>query len=122
MDTLPSSLCNSDAIHTKLKHSLIEAAPLSNVTFSHERNRRSTGNLNEWKDRYLHKRQRRTIDPTKTTCTLYLQADHLFYQKFYSNEENVIEQLTQHVQGVNEIYSGIGKSDFVFNYYARQRR
>ena len=57
-----------------------------------------------------HHRQKRTmIDPTRITCSLYLQADHLFYQKFHSNEETVIEQLTQHVQGVNEIYGAIGK-------------
>lgn len=49
----------------------------------------------------------RLIDPLKTTCTMYIQADHLFYQKFDSNEDLVIEQLTQHVQGVNEIYRKI---------------
>jgi disintegrin and metalloproteinase domain-containing protein 10 len=55
-------------------------------------------------------RRRRAIDPTKTTCTLYIQADHLFYKKYGRNEERVIEQLTQHVQGVNQIYSIIGTS------------
>ena len=65
-----------------------------------------------------HSRQKRTmIDPTRITCSLYLQADHLFFHKFHSNEETVIEQLTQHVQGVNEIYGAIGKSLFIVLYW-----
>ena len=59
---------------------------------------------------YLNFRSKRsTVDPRKTTCTLYVQADHLFYQKFDRNMETVIEQLTQHVQGVNDIYHKIGE-------------
>ena len=58
---------------------------------------------------YLHQPRRKTIDPSRTTCTLYMQADHLFYKKFHNNIELVIEQLTQHVQGVNDIYNRIGK-------------
>jgi len=48
-------------------------------------------------------------DPTKTTCTMFLQADHLFYQKFHSDMDVVIEQLTQHVQAVNDIYRSVGQ-------------
>jgi len=48
-------------------------------------------------------------DPSKTTCTMYLQADHLFYQKFNSDIDVVIEQLTQHVQAVNDIYRSVGQ-------------
>ena len=59
-----------------------------------------------------HRQKRAMIDPARITCSLYLQADHLFFQKFHSNEETVIEQLTQHVQGVNEIYGAIGKFMF----------
>lgn len=51
--------------------------------------------------RHVHKRA--TIDPKKTTCMLYLQADHLFYQK-YGTEEACIEVMTRHVQRVNSIY------------------
>ncbi|XP_042902129.1 disintegrin and metalloproteinase domain-containing protein 10 isoform X2 [Parasteatoda tepidariorum] len=43
------------------------------------------------------------IDPQKSTCMLYLQADHLFYQKMGS-EEACIETMTRHVQKVNGIY------------------
>ncbi|KAK8776284.1 hypothetical protein V5799_030371 [Amblyomma americanum] len=43
------------------------------------------------------------IDPKKTTCMLYLQADHLFYQRMGS-EEACIETMTRHVQKVNSIY------------------
>lgn len=44
-----------------------------------------------------------TVDPRKTTCMLYLQADHLFFQK-YGTEEACIEVMTRHVQRVNDIY------------------
>lgn len=57
--------------------------------------------------RHVHKRA--TIDPKKTTCMLYLQADHLFYQK-YGTEEACIEVMTRHVQRVNSIYKATGKS------------
>ncbi|XP_035228085.1 disintegrin and metalloproteinase domain-containing protein 10-like [Stegodyphus dumicola] len=43
------------------------------------------------------------IDLQKSTCMLYLQADHLFYQKMGS-EEACIETITRHVQKVNGIY------------------
>lgn len=49
------------------------------------------------------------IDKKKTTCMLYLQADHLFYQKMGS-EEAAIDVMTRHVQRVNSIYREIGKS------------
>ncbi|KAL1424539.1 hypothetical protein MTO96_020086 [Rhipicephalus appendiculatus] len=47
------------------------------------------------------------IDPKKTTCMLYLQADHLFYQRMGS-EEACIETMTRHVQKVNSIYRTTG--------------
>uniref|UniRef100_A0A0K8SE87 ADAM10 endopeptidase n=4 Tax=Lygus hesperus TaxID=30085 RepID=A0A0K8SE87_LYGHE len=50
-----------------------------------------------------HVHKRATIDPKKTTCMLYLQADHLFFQK-YQTEEACIEVMTRHVQRVNSIY------------------
>ncbi|CAB4055708.1 ADAM10 [Lepeophtheirus salmonis] len=58
---------------------------------------------------------RRKIDPKKTTCMLYLQADHLFYQEVGS-EEAAIEIMTRHVQRVNSIYRPVdfdqdGKAD-----------
>jgi disintegrin and metalloproteinase domain-containing protein 10 len=56
--------------------------------------------------RHVHKRA--TVDPKKTTCMLYLQADHLFYQK-YGTEEACIEVMTRHVQRVNSIYRTTGK-------------
>ncbi|KAF4532474.1 hypothetical protein B566_EDAN003050 [Ephemera danica] len=52
-----------------------------------------------------HTRAAAGIDPDKTTCMLYLQADHLFHQKFGS-EEACIEVMTRHVQRVNSIYQG----------------
>lgn len=52
--------------------------------------------------------KRATIDPKKTTCMLYLQADHQFYQK-YGTEEACIEVMTRHVQRVNSIYKNTGE-------------
>ncbi|KAF2363411.1 Disintegrin domain [Trinorchestia longiramus] len=47
--------------------------------------------------------KRSAVDPSKTTCMLYLQADHLFYERIGS-EEACIEAITRHVQRVNSIY------------------
>lgn len=52
--------------------------------------------------------KRATIDPKKTTCMLYLQADHQFFQK-YGTEEACIEVMTRHVQRVNSIYKNTGE-------------
>ncbi|XP_044018112.1 disintegrin and metalloproteinase domain-containing protein 10-like [Aphidius gifuensis] len=48
-------------------------------------------------------RKRTLIDPKKTTCMLYLQADHTFFDH-YKSEEACIEVMTRHVQRVNSIY------------------
>ncbi|EEB13829.1 adam, putative [Pediculus humanus corporis] len=77
---------------------------------------KSQGKNNESENESLkHVIKRATIDPKKTTCMLYLQADHLFYQK-YGTEEACIEVMTRHVQRVNSIYKTTdfnqdGKSD-----------
>lgn len=55
----------------------------------------------------LHARKRAVVDPRKTTCMLYLQADHLFFEK-YGTEETCIEVMTRHVQRVNSIYRNTG--------------
>ncbi|KAK2704288.1 hypothetical protein QYM36_016626, partial [Artemia franciscana] len=52
------------------------------------------------------RKRRALIDPKKKTCMLYLQADHLFYNKMGS-EEACIESMTRHVQRVNNIYQAI---------------
>ncbi|KZC07718.1 Disintegrin and metalloproteinase domain-containing protein 10 [Dufourea novaeangliae] len=48
-------------------------------------------------------RKRTSVDPKKTTCMLYLQADHTFFDH-YKSEEACIEVMTRHVQRVNSIY------------------
>ncbi|EDX14884.1 GD21457 [Drosophila simulans] len=45
----------------------------------------------------------RLLYDRKTTCMLYLQADHTFFQKMGS-EEASIEAITRHVQRANTIY------------------
>lgn len=52
------------------------------------------------------------VDGRKTTCMLYLQADHLFYEK-YGREETCIEVMTRHVQRVNAIYRNTGERSFL---------
>ncbi|GFT09795.1 uncharacterized protein NPIL_410191 [Nephila pilipes] len=47
------------------------------------------------------------VDRRKSTCLLYLQADHLFYQRMGS-EEACIDAMTRHVQRVNSIYRTTG--------------
>lgn len=54
-----------------------------------------------------HVNKRATVDPKKTTCLVYLQADHMFYQR-YGSEEACIEVMTRHVQKVNAIYKVTG--------------
>ena len=50
-------------------------------------------------------------DKRKTTCMLYLQADHLFYEKMGRSEEACIEVMTRHVQRVNSIYRAVGEKN-----------
>lgn len=110
MDHLESSLCEGDELHRKVRHLQAQEGKMNHLRWQTEGD---YGTMHEEgeprRDKYLHQHRKRAIDPSKTTCTLYMQADHLFYEKFGSNEESVIEQLTQHVQGVNEIYRIIGK-------------
>lgn len=75
----------------------VGAADDANIIFDDDFNSRQ----------HIHKRA--TIDPKKTTCMLYLQADHLFFQK-YGTEEACIEVMTRHVQRVNAIYRATGET------------
>lgn len=59
-------------------------------------------------DQARHHDRHVVVDPKKTTCMLYLQADHLFFEKMGS-EEACIESMTRHVQKVNNIYKNTGK-------------
>ncbi|XP_070787989.1 disintegrin and metalloproteinase domain-containing protein 10-like [Pituophis catenifer annectens] len=48
-------------------------------------------------------RPRRSLNYSKTSCLLHLQADHLFYQRFGSVEA-VIAQIANYIKAVNTIY------------------
>ena len=134
MPTLNATLCTADKLHRKLKLQMADATKRTRKSdssmsglgfFRHSSLKQSIGTTpadamdnmystqrpreGQQQYKHLHRRHKRAIDPSKTTCTLYVQADHLFFQKFHSNPETVIEQLTQHVQGVNDIYRIIGK-------------
>lgn len=52
--------------------------------------------------------ENRSLYDRKSTCMLYLQADHTFFQKMGS-EEASIEAITRHVQRANVIYKNTGK-------------
>ncbi|XP_060066641.1 disintegrin and metalloproteinase domain-containing protein 10-like [Ylistrum balloti] len=89
------SMCKSDELHRKL--------------MKHRKSEEMRGLLHEptekWSDRYRQSgRQRRSVDPTKTVCELYLKADHTFYNKF-STYDAVLEQMTNHVQASNNIFN-----------------
>lgn len=51
----------------------------------------------------------RTVFDKKSTCMLYLQADHTFFQKMGSDDAS-IEAITRHVQRANAIYKNTGES------------
>ena len=60
--------------------------------------------------RHSRKRSLGEFYSKKTTCMLYLQADHLFYEMKDRSEEACIEEMTRHVQRVNSIYRAVGKA------------
>lgn len=60
----------------------------------------------------------RAVYDRKSTCMLYLQADHTFYQKMGSDEAS-IEAITRHVQRANSIYRNTGMYDFDFLSFKR---
>uniref|UniRef100_A0A8C3XS64 ADAM10 endopeptidase n=1 Tax=Chelydra serpentina TaxID=8475 RepID=A0A8C3XS64_CHESE len=53
----------------------------------------------------LEQIQRLTLDYSRTSCLLYLQADYLFYQRF-GTIEAVIAQIASYIKAVNAIYEG----------------
>ena len=58
---------------------------------------------------FSYHRNRRAIDPAKVTCEVYMQADHLYYRRYYNDTDTVIEKLTQHVQAINNIFKVVGE-------------
>ena len=57
---------------------------------------------------FRRKYNKHEVDPKKTTCMLYLQADHLFHAQM-GTEEATIDVMTRHVQRVNSIYKYVGE-------------
>ncbi|XP_066492510.1 disintegrin and metalloproteinase domain-containing protein 10-like [Tiliqua scincoides] len=52
------------------------------------------------------RRQKRSLDYSKTSCLLHIQVDYLFYQRFGSTEV-VIAQIASYIKAVNAIYKGV---------------
>ncbi|XP_041082688.1 disintegrin and metalloproteinase domain-containing protein 10-like isoform X3 [Polyodon spathula] len=48
-------------------------------------------------------RKRRTTQPPKNTCQLFIQTDHLFF-KYYGTREAVIAQISSHIKAIDSIY------------------
>lgn len=55
----------------------------------------------------------------KSTCMLYLQADHTFFEKMGSDEAS-IEAITRHVQRANAIYKNTGESKFINDFNSNE--
>ncbi|KAM8961154.1 disintegrin and metalloproteinase domain-containing protein 10-like [Pelodytes ibericus] len=51
-------------------------------------------------------RTKRSLDLSRTTCLLYLKADHFFYNRFKSIER-VISQISSYLVSVNAIYENV---------------
>ncbi|KAJ4943207.1 hypothetical protein JOQ06_005712, partial [Pogonophryne albipinna] len=51
-------------------------------------------------------RSRRTVDESKTSCLMYLHADHLYYKKFKSVDA-VVAQVASYIRVVNDIYDKV---------------
>nr|XP_002127224.2 disintegrin and metalloproteinase domain-containing protein 10-like [Ciona intestinalis] len=49
-------------------------------------------------------RRRRAVDPTKTTCLLYIQTDHILYEE-YNSRDVIVSKIAEHVKAVNQIYT-----------------
>lgn len=110
-------VCASHELHLKRKEEQFSfkksSTPLasdkdnSNCSFSHDSPNSLPVDYHSFNTISVkpHKRSKRyIIDPRKRTCMLYLQADHLFFRHFGS-EEAAIDMMARHIQRVNEIYS-----------------
>lgn len=49
------------------------------------------------------KRRKRQVSPSKNTCLLYIQTDHMFFRK-YGSVEAVTAEIANHVQAISQIY------------------
>jgi disintegrin and metalloproteinase domain-containing protein 10 len=65
-------------------------------------------NLNLKNDLDMYNSKPSSQADRKSTCMLYLQADHTFFQKLGSDEAS-IEAITRHVQRANVIYKNTGE-------------
>lgn len=69
----------------------------------------------QWPEEGGQRRGTVAVDRRKSTCLLYLQADHLFYRRL-GGEEACIDAMTRHVQRVNSIYRNTGESNVHHRY------
>ena len=129
--------CQSHHLHLKTRERWMKDAPYSHLNQSHKQsllnkfeslpesshfhNGILTVNSEPVPSSTRHlpsKKQRRAsgdyYDKKKTTCMLYLQADHLFYEKMGRSEEACIDVMTRHVQRVNSIYRAVGETSTVY--------
>jgi len=100
-ESLPESPSFSDGV-LKVK----EVSHTANIWEpNHSKSTKLYRDLHRSSHRYKHKRASGDlVDNRKSTCMLYLQADHLFFNKMGGSEEACIETMTRHVQRVNSIF------------------
>lgn len=80
---------------------------LTRNNFHHHHHHHHPANANSNSVASMHIDAKSTYE-RKSTCMLYLQADHTFFEKMGS-EEASIEAITRHVQRANTIYKNTGK-------------
>lgn len=79
---------------------------LTRNNFHHHQQQHHHTNINS--NFHLNSIDAKSTYDRKSTCMLYLQADHTFFEKMGS-EEASIEAITRHVQRANTIYKNTGK-------------
>lgn len=77
----------------------------NNFLHHHHHNNNNNNNINT--NIQMNSIDAKSLYDRKSTCMLYLQADHTFFEKMGS-EEASIEAITRHVQRANSIYKNTG--------------
>ncbi|CAC5395664.1 ADAM10 [Mytilus coruscus] len=54
-----------------------------------------------------HRRYRRTVDPNKKICELYIQVDHTLFFRYNNVTDDVIANINNHVMAVNSIFNDV---------------
>ncbi|KAL4216376.1 adam dec1 [Mactra antiquata] len=100
------SFCAQSKLFNTQK-SLISDIEIENLSTKRYLNGSNTNSNFEYQANKHSRRKTRSVDPRKKICELYLQVDHLFYNKYDGDVDTIIEKLSEHVQAANAIYNKI---------------